>query len=135
MIMYENLFADMNTRIKPVMDLVETNKKVMETLAGVQKDSMTDLAKASMEQFQALSQCKDPQAALDLQVKFVKALEAKLTDTTEKSIAAFNEAKDAFSVVIEETTKKTAAEVEAVVKKTTADVEAAVKKVSTTKAA
>ncbi len=122
--MYDNLFADMNTRMKPVMDLVETNKKVMEKLAGVQKDSMTDVVKASLEQFQALSQCKDPQAALELQVKFFKALEAKMTDTTEKSIAAFTEAKDAFSVVIEESAKKTAAEVEA-----------AVKKVSTIKAA
>lgn len=133
--MYENLFADINTRMKPVMDLVETNKKVLEKLAGVQKDGMTDVVKASMEQFQALSQCKDPKAALELQVKFFKALEAKMTDTTEKSIAAFTEAKEAFSAVIEETAKKTAAEVDAVVKKTTADVEAAVKKVSKTEAA
>lgn len=115
--MYDNLFADMNTRMKPVMDLVETNKKVLEKLAGVQKDSMTEVVNASLEQFQALAQCKDPKAALELQVKFFKALEAKMADTTEKSIAAFTEAKEAFSVVIEESAKTTAAEVEAVVKK------------------
>jgi hypothetical protein len=28
--MYDNLIADMNTRMKPVMDLIETNKKVLE---------------------------------------------------------------------------------------------------------
>ncbi|MEH6823224.1 MAG: phasin family protein [Motiliproteus sp.] len=115
--MYDNLFVDMNTRIKPVMDLIETNKKVLEKLAGVQKDSMSDVVSASMEQFQALAQCKDPKAALELQVKFFKALEAKMTDTTEKSIAAFTEAKDAFSAVIEESAKTTAAEVDAAVKK------------------
>ena len=122
--MYDNLIADMNTRMKPVMDLIETNKKVLEKLADVQKNSMTEVVQASMDQFQALSQCKDPKVALELQVKFFKALEAKMTDSTEKSIAAFTEAKDAYSVVIEETAKKTAAEVEE-----------AVKKVSTIKAA
>ncbi|MEH6470033.1 MAG: phasin family protein [Halopseudomonas sp.] len=115
--MYDNLFADMNTRMKPVMDLVETNKKVLETLAGVQKDTMTDVVNASLEQFQALSKCQDPKAAMDLQVKFFKALEAKMTDTTEKSIAAFTEAKEAFSAVIEDSAKQTAAEVEAAVEK------------------
>ena len=114
--MYDNLFADMNTRMKPVMDLVETNKKVLEKLAGVQKETMTDVINASMEQFQSLSKCQDPKAALELQVQFFKALEAKMTDSTEKSIAAFTEAKEAFSAVIEETAKKTAAEVEAAVK-------------------
>ncbi len=118
--MYDNLFADMNTRMKPIMDLIETNKKVLEKLAGVQKDSMSDVVSASMEQFQALAQCKDPKAALELQVRFFKALEAKMTDTTEKSIAAFTEAKDAFSAVIEESAKTTAAEVDAAVKKVAA---------------
>lgn len=133
--MYDNLFADMNARMKPVMDLVETNKKVLEKLAGVQKETMTDVVNASLEQFQALSQCKDPKVALELQVKFFKALEAKMTDTTEKSIAAFTEAKEAFSAVIEESAKKTAADVEAVVKKTTTDVETAVKKATPAKVA
>lgn len=118
--MYDNLFADMNTRMKPVMDLAETNKKVLETLANLQKETMTDVINASMEQFQSLSKCKDPKAALELQVNFFKALEAKMTDSTEKSIAAFTEAKEAFSAVIEESAKKTAAEVDAAVKKVSA---------------
>ncbi len=115
--MYDNMFADLTSRMKPVMDLAETNKKVMETLANVQKETMTDVVSASMEQFKALAQCKDPKSAMDLQVKFFKALEAKMTDTTEKSIAAFTEAKDAFSAVIEESAKTTAAEVEKAVQK------------------
>lgn len=115
--MYDKMMEEMKARMKPVMDLAETNKKVLETLANVQKDAMTEVVNASMEQFQALTQCKDPQAAMDLQVKFFKALEAKMTDTTEKSIAAFNEAKDAFSSVVEESAKTTATEIEKAVKK------------------
>ncbi len=115
--MYDKMMAEMTARMKPVMDLAETNKKVLETLAGVQKETMTEVVNASMDQFKALSECKDPQAALDLQVKFFKALEAKMTDTTEKSIAAFTEAKEAFSAVIEESAKTATAEVEKVVKK------------------
>lgn len=115
--MYDQMMAEMTTRMKPVMDLAETNKKVLETLAGVQKDTMTEVVNASMEQFQALAKCQDPKAALDLQVKFYKALEAKMTDTTEKSIAAFNEAKDVYTAVLEDSAKVATAEVEKVVKK------------------
>lgn len=117
--MYEQMIAEMTNRMKPVMDLAETNKKVLETLATVQKDTLTEVVNASMEQFQALSQCKDPQAAMDLQVKFYKALEAKMTNTTEKSIAAFSEVKDAYTSVLEESAKTATAEVEKVVKKAT----------------
>jgi len=117
--MYDKMFDDMKTRMQPLLDLAETNKKVLETLATVQKESLTDVVNASMEQFQALAQCKDPKAVLDLQVKYYKALEAKMTLTTEKSIAAITEAKEAFVAVVEDGAKKAAAEVEAAVKKAT----------------
>ncbi|MEH6650441.1 MAG: phasin family protein [Motiliproteus sp.] len=118
--MYENMIEEMTNRMKPVMDLAETNKKVLETLASVQKDTLTDVVNASMEQFQALSQCKDPKAALELQVQFYKALEAKMTNTTEQSIAAFSEVKNAYTSVLEESAKTATAEVEKVVKQATA---------------
>lgn len=117
--MYEKMFEDMKSRMKPVMDLAETNKKVLETLAAVQKESMTDVVNASLEQFKSLSQVKDPKAALELQVSFYKALEAKMADTTEKSIAAITEAKEAFVAVVEESAKQAAVEVEEAVKKAT----------------
>jgi len=117
--MYDKLIEDMKNRMQPVLDLAETNKKAMEKLAAVQKDSMTEVVNASLEQVKAMSQVKDPKAALDLQVQFYKALEAKMTDTAEKSIAAISEAKDAFVASVEEASKKTAAEVEAAVKKAT----------------
>lgn len=91
---------------KPVQDLVELNTKTAETLLSLQKASVEELANASVEQFKALCECKDPKAALDLQVKFYKSVESKLTETTEKSIAVMTEAKDAYVATVEESGKK-----------------------------
>ena len=115
--MYDQIFADLKTRMQPVVDLAESNKKTLETLASLQKDSMTEVVNASVAQFKALAECKDPKSVLDLQVKFYKGLEAKMTDTAEKSIAAITEAKETFTAVVEESAKKTVAEVEEAVKK------------------
>lgn len=115
--MYDKMFEDMKTRMKPVMDLAETNKKVLESLANLQKETLTDVVNTNLEQFQALSQCKDPKSALDLQVKYFKTLETKMAESTEKSLAAMNEAKDAFVSLVEDSAKKTAVEVEEAVKK------------------
>ena len=117
--MYDKLFDDMKSRMQPVLDLAETNKKAMETLAAVQKDSMTDMVNASLEQFKALSQVKEPKAALDLQVKYYKDLESKMASSAEKSIAAITEAKEAFVAAVEEAAKKATAEVEGAMKKAT----------------
>jgi hypothetical protein len=117
--MYDNFMKDMKARMQPVLDLAESNKKAMETLASVQKESMTDVVNASLEQFKAVSECKDPKAALELQVNFYKALEAKMSITAEKSIAAISEAKDAYVASVEAATKKAAAEFEGAVKKAT----------------
>lgn len=115
--MYENMMEEMKARMQPVLDLAETNKKAMEKLAAVQKDSLQDVVAASLEQFKAVAECKEPQAALDLQVKFYKDLEAKMTDTAEKSIAAISEAKEAYVSTVEDAAQKAAAEFEGAVKK------------------
>ncbi len=117
--MYDKIFADMKTRMQPVISLAETNKKALETLAALQKDSLTEVVNASVEQFKDMAQVKDPKVAMDKQVAFYKALEAKMSDTAEKSIAAITEANDAFVAVVEESTKKTTEEVEAAIKKAT----------------
>jgi len=114
--MYDQIFADLKIRMQPVLSLAESNQKAMEKLASLQKNSVTDVVNASVEQFKALAACTDPQSVMDLQVKFYKSLEAKMTDTAEQSIATINEAKDAFVAVVEESAKQTAEEVEAAVK-------------------
>lgn len=115
--MYDKMFEDMKARMQPIMDLAETNKKAMETLANVQKESMTDMVNASLEQFKALSQTKEPQKALDLQMQYYKDLEGKMNASAEKSIAAINESKEAFVAAVEDAAKKATAEVDTAVKK------------------
>lgn len=107
-------FADF---FKPAEALVEVNKKTAETLSALSKESFETLSSASVEQFKALCECKDPKAALDLQVKFYKLVEAKLTETTEKSLACLSVAKDAYVASFEESTKKVTEMAEEVAKK------------------
>jgi hypothetical protein len=91
---------------KPMQTLAEVNTKTVETLVALQKAYVEELANASVEQFKTLCECKDPKAALDLQVKFYKSVEAKMTETAEKSVAAMSVAKDAYVATVEESTKK-----------------------------
>lgn len=91
---------------KPMQDLVDVNTKTVETLVALQKAYVEELANASVEQFKTLCECKDPKAALDLQVKFYKSVESKMTETAEKSVVAMTEAKDAYVSTVEESGKK-----------------------------
>jgi phasin family protein len=91
---------------KPMQTLAEVNTKTVETLVALQKAYVEELANASVEQFKTLCECKDPKAALDLQVKFYKTVEAKMTETAEKGVAAMAEAKDAYVATVEESGKK-----------------------------
>ena len=91
---------------KPMQTLAEVNTKTVETLVALQKAYVEELANASVEQFKTLCECKDPKAALDLQVQFYKSVEAKMTETAEKSVEAMTVAKDAYVSTVEESGKK-----------------------------
>lgn len=118
--MYKDIVENIKTQIKPVMDLAETNQATLEALAALQKNSMHEVMKTSMDQFQALAQCSDPQVALELQANFYKELSAKMTRMTEQSIAAMTTAKDSFSAAIEVAAKKSAIDVKTAAKKASA---------------
>jgi phasin family protein len=102
---------------KPMQTLAEVNTKTVETLVALQKAYVEELANASVEQFKTLCECKDPKSALDLQVKFYKSVEAKMTAAAEKGTATVTEAKDAYVAVLEEATKKATVMAEETVKK------------------
>lgn len=91
---------------KPMQSLVDVNTKTVETLVALQKAYVEELANASVEQFKTLCECKDPKAALDLQVQFYKSVEAKTAETAEKSVAAMTVAKDAYVTTVEASAKK-----------------------------
>lgn len=123
-----NIFADffkperaeeITNLFKPMQTLAEVNTKTVETLVALQKAYVEELTSASVEQFKTLCECKDPQSALDLQVKFYKSVEAKMTETAEKGVEAMTAAKDAYISTVEESGKKVTEMAEDAVKKVT----------------
>lgn len=99
--MYEDMMKDVQENMKPVVDMAEINKKAAEKLIQLQSGYVSDFVNATMAQMQALSSIKDPQEAINLQVEYVKQLEAKLTTVAEEEMATLNEAKDELTAVIE----------------------------------
>ena len=87
--------------MKPVMDMVEINKKTAEKLIALQSAYVTEVVNASLSQMKTLAETKDPKAALDLQVKFLKDAESKMTEVAEKEIAALSEAKTELTTLVE----------------------------------
>lgn len=95
--MYEN----MKDKMKPVMDMAEINKKTTEKLIALQSSYVSEFVNASLNQMKTLSEMRDPKAALELQVKYLKEIEAKLTDVAEKEMAALVEAKEQLTDLVE----------------------------------
>ncbi|GEM_PF-659061 len=99
--MYEDLLKDVQDKMKPAIDVAEANKKAVEALFSLQSEYVTDFVDSSVAQMKALSETKDPKEAVDLQVKFFKGLEEKLTSVAEKELAAITAAKEEIAAIIE----------------------------------
>lgn len=99
--MYEDMMKEMQTKMKPVTDMAEINKSTAEKLVALQSEYLSDLFNSGVAQMKALSEVKEPKAAFELQVKYFKDLEAKLTNVAEKEIAALTTAKEQLTDLIE----------------------------------
>lgn len=95
------MINELKDSMKPVMDMAEINKKTAEKLIALQSAYVTEVVNASLSQMKTLSETKDPKAALDLQVKYLKDAESKMTEVAEKEIAALAEAKAELSTLVE----------------------------------
>jgi phasin family protein len=81
--------------------MAEINKKTTEKLIALQSAYVSEFVNASLNQMKTLSESRDPKAALELQVKYLKEIEAKLTDVAEKEMAALVEAKEELTGLVE----------------------------------
>jgi len=99
--MYEDMLKEMKEKMAPVVEMAEVNKKTAETLISLQSDYFSDFVNSSLAQVKALTEVKEPKEALDLQIKFVKDLEGKITTVAEKEVAALTEAKDQLTAIVE----------------------------------
>jgi phasin family protein len=100
--MNENFFASMKFSLQPMMDAAEINRKTFEKLTTLQSECMTYCLNGSLEQFKTLAENQDPQAATELQMQFLKDMEAKLRNTAEQEVEAFNEAQKAVTGVMQD---------------------------------
>lgn len=99
--MYEDMMKDMQEKMKPVTEMAEVNKTTAEKLISLQSEYLTDLFNSGLAQMKALSEVKEPQAAFELQVKYFKDLEAKLTNVAEQELAALATAKEQLTELVE----------------------------------
>ena len=99
--MYEDLMKDMQDKMKPVTEMAEINKTTAEKLISLQSEYMTELFNTGIAQMKALSDIKEPKTALEMQMKFFKDMEAKMTNTAEQEIAALASAKEKLSEIVE----------------------------------
>lgn len=99
--MYEDMMKDLKDKMQPVVEITEINKKAAEKLIALQSAFVTDVFNAGLSQVKALTEVREPKAAVELQVQFYKSMESKMTDVAEQEIAALTEAKDQLSEIFE----------------------------------
>lgn len=95
------MYDKMKESMQPMVDMAEINKKTTEKLIALQSSYVSDFVNASLTQMKTLSEVREPKAALELQVKYLKEIEAKLTDVAEKEMAALVEAKEQLTGLVE----------------------------------
>jgi hypothetical protein len=95
------MYDKMKESMQPMVDMAEINKKTTEKLIALQSSYVSDFVNASLTQMKTLSEVREPKAALELQVKYLKEIESKLTDVAEKEMAALVEAKEQLTGLVE----------------------------------
>lgn len=99
--MYDDMLKEMKEKMAPVVEMAEINKKTAETIISLQSDYFTDFVNSSLAQVKALTEVKEPKEAFELQVKFFKDLEGKMTGTAEKEMAALTKANEELTAIVE----------------------------------
>ncbi len=95
------MYDKMKESMQPMVDMAEINKKTTEKLIALQSSYVSDFVNASLTQMKTLSEIREPKQAMELQVKYLKDIEAKLTSVAEKEMAALVEAKEELTGLIE----------------------------------
>lgn len=99
--MYDDMLKEMKDKMAPVVEMAEINKKTAETLISLQSEYFSDFVTSGLAQVKALTEVKEPKEAFELQVKYIKELEGKISGTAEKEMAALTDAKEQLTALIE----------------------------------
>lgn len=96
------MYEDMKTQMKPMMEMAEINKQTAEKLISLQSQYVSNFVNSSMAQMKTLSETKEPKAAFEAQVAFMKGVESSLTDVAEQEMAALTEARNMMTDLVEQ---------------------------------
>ncbi len=98
---------DLTAPFQPLMDIATVNLSTAQKFTELQAGFITNLMDLGLNQLQALSDAKDPQQALELQLKWIKTLNTKWDDLTEQEIKTAREAQASITGILEKNTQIT----------------------------
>ena len=117
--MYEDFVKLAQDSLKPVMKLAENNTALAVKLVQAQADNAAELLQGNLDHVKALVETKDLNAAVEMQQKYVEALNDKMVNAAKENAAAIEAAVSEAGKIFE----GSLAEVQAQAKKTVENIE------------
>jgi phasin family protein len=124
--MYEDFVKFAQDTLKPVMKLAETNTAVAVKLMQSQSQSAAQLMQNNLDHVKALIETKDLNVAVEMQTRYVEALNDKLVNSARENAAVIEAAMTESGKIFE----GSLAEVQAQAMKTVENIEKEISKVS-----
>ena len=122
--MYEDFMKMAQESLKPMMKMAENNTALAVKLMKAQADTTAEMLQGNLAHFQALAETKDLNAAVEMQQKYVEALNEKLVNVAKDNAAAVEAAITEAGKIFE----GSIAEVQAQAKKTAESIEKEISK-------
>ena len=122
--MYEDFMKMAQESLKPMLKMAENNTALAVKLMQAQADTTAEMLKGNLAHFQALAETKDLNAAVEMQQKYVEALNEKLVTVAKDNAAAVEAAITEAGKIFE----GSIAEVQAQAKKTAESIEKEISK-------
>ena len=86
--MYEDFVKLAQDSLKPVMKMAENNTALAVKLMQAQTENAAELLEGNLAHMKALVETKDLNAAVEMQTKYLEALNEKLIDSAKENVAA-----------------------------------------------
>jgi hypothetical protein len=124
--MYEDFMKMAQESLKPVMKLAENNTALAVKLMQAQANNAAEMMQNNLTHVQALAETKDMNAAVEMQQKYVEALNERLVTVAKDNAAVVEAAVTEAGKIFE----GSLADVQAQAKKTAANIEKEISKAS-----
>jgi len=122
--MYEDFMKMAQESLKPMMKLAENNTALAVKLMKAQADSTAEMMQQNLVHVQALAETKDLNVAVEMQQKYVEAMNEKLVTASKENAAVIEAAVTEAGKIFE----GSIAEVQAQAKKTAESIEKEINK-------